>query len=145
MLSTVDDIIDQANGLDTWAQYALGLGLTLVVLLIVRFLMRKVILDFVKATTFTWDDHLYRPVTQRLYSFILLVGIQLTLLWIRGEEEDLNVALDPLFSASYILLTTSLASVAVKVMIPVIIERFSNPTAVTVSGSNSLVIFLLRA
>ena len=58
MLSTVDDIIDQANGLDTWAQYALGLGLTLVVLLIVRFLMRKVILDFVKATTFTWDDHL---------------------------------------------------------------------------------------
>ena len=46
-MSTVDDIIDQANGLDTWAQYALGLGLTLVVLLIVRFLMRKVILDFV--------------------------------------------------------------------------------------------------
>ena len=144
-MTVLDDLIEWANGLDTWAQYALGLGLTLAVLLVVRFLMRKVILDFVKATTFTWDDHLYRPVTQRLYSFILLVGIQLTLLWIRGEEEDLNVALDPLFSASYILLTTSLASVAVKVMIPVIIDRFSSPTTVTVSGSNSLVIFLLRA
>ena len=66
-------------------------------------------------------------------------------MWIRGEEEDLNVALDPLFSASYILLTTSLASVAVKIMIPVIIDKFSNPSTVTVSGSNSLVIFLLRA
>ena len=140
----LDDLTEQANGLDTWAQYALGLTLTLVVLLIVRFLMRKIILDFVKATTFTWDDHLYRPVTQRLYAFILLVGIQLTLLWIRGDEEELNVALDPLFSASYILLTTSLASVAIKVMIPVISDRFSSPTTVTVSGSNSLVIFLLR-
>ena len=144
-MTALDDIIEQANGLDLWAQYTLGLGLTVVALVIVRFLMKKVILDFVKATTFTWDDHLYKPVTQRLYTFILLVGIQLTLLWIRGEEEDLNVALDPLFSAAYILLTASLASVAVKVMIPVIIDKFSNPSTVTVSGSNSLVIFLLRA
>ena len=144
-MTVLDDIIEQANGLDLWAQYTLGLGLTVVALAIVRFLMKKVILDFVKATTFTWDDHLYKPVTQRLYTFILLVGIQLTLLWIRGEEEDLNVALDPLFSAAYILLTASLASVAVKVMIPVLIDKFSNPSTVTVSGSNSLVIFLLRA
>lgn len=144
-MTVVDEIIEQANGLDVWAQYVLGLGLTLVSLAIVHFLMKKVILDFVKATTFTWDDHLYRPVSKRLYLFVLLVGIQLTLLWIRGEEEDLNVALDPLFSASYILLTTSLASVAIKVMIPVIIDKFSNPSTVTVSGSNSLVIFLLRA
>ena len=144
-MTVVDDRIEQANGLDVWAQYTLGLGLTVVALAIVRFLMKKVILDFVKATTFTWDDHLYKPVTQRLYTFILLVGIQLTLLWIRGEEEDLNVALDPLFSAAYILLTASLASVAVKIMIPVIIDKFSNPSTVTVSGSISLVIFLRRA
>ena len=144
-MTVVDDIIEQANGLDLWAQYTLGLGLTVVALAIVRFLMKKVILDFVKATTFTWDDHLYKPVTQRLYTFILLVGIQLTLLWIRGEEEDLTVALDPLFSAAYLLLTASLASVAIKVMIPVLIDKFSNPSTVTVSGSNSLVIFLLRA
>ena len=144
-MTVIDDLIDQANGLETWAQYALGLGLTALSLLIVRFLMKKVILDFVKATSFKWDDALYRPVTQRLYAFILLVGVQLTMLWIRGDEEDLNVALDPLFSAAYILLTTSLASVALKVMIPVIMERFSNPSSVTVSGSNSLVIFLLRA
>ena len=70
---TVDDVIDRANNLDLWAQYALGLGLTLLSLAIVRFLMRKIILDFVKATTATWDDQLYRPVTQRLYSFICLL------------------------------------------------------------------------
>ena len=144
-MSAVDDIIEQVNALNVWAQYGIGLGLTFLSLLVVRFLMKKVILDFVKATSFKWDDALYRPVTQRLYLFILFVGVQLTLLWIRGEEEDLNVALDPLFSAAYILLTTSLASVALKVMIPVVMERFSNPSSVTVSGSNSLVIFLLRA
>ena len=142
---TLDDITDQANALDTWAQWSLGAGLTLFTLLFVRFLMKKVILDFVKATSFKWDDQLYRPVTQRLYSFIFFVGTQLTMLWVMGREHELNEALDPVFSAIYILLTTSLASVAIKIMIPVIIDKFSNPGSVTVSGSNSLVVFLFRA
>ncbi|MDP6200087.1 MAG: mechanosensitive ion channel [Candidatus Poseidonia sp.] len=141
---TVDEVIDQVNGLDAWAQWSVGAGLTLLSLLIVRFLMKKVILDFVKATSFKWDDALYRPVTQRLYAFIFFVGTQLTMLWVLGQEHDLNEALDPVFSAIYILLTTSLASVALKVMVPVVIERFSSPGSVTVSGSNSLVVFLLR-
>ena len=142
---TLDDITEQANALDTWAQWSLGAGLTLFTLLFVRFLMKKVILDFVKATSFKWDDALYRPVTQRLYSFIFFVGTQLTMLWVMGREHELNEALDPVFSAIYILLTTSLASVAIKIMIPVIIDKFSNPGSVTVSGSNSLVVFLFRA
>ena len=141
---TVDEVIDEVNALDAWAQWSVGAGLTLLTLLIVRFLMKKVILDFVKATKFTWDDQLYRPVTQRLYSFIFFVGTQLTMLWVMGREHELNEALDPVFSAIYILLTTSLASVALKIMVPVVIERFSNPGTVTVSGSNSLVVFLLR-
>jgi len=142
---TVADVLDDANALDAWAQYAVGAALTLLTLLVVRYLMKKVLLDFVKATKFKWDDELYRPVTQRLYSFILLVGVQLTLLWVRGEEDALNEALDPVFQAIYILLTTSLASVAIKILIPVVMDKFSNPSSVTVSGSNSLVIFLLRA
>ena len=141
---TVDEVIDQVNALDAWAQWSVGEGLTLLSLLIGRFLMKKVILDFVKATSFKWDDALYRPVTQRLYAFIFFVGTQLTMLWVLGREHELNEALDPVFSAIYILLTTSLASVALKVMVPVVIERFSSPGSVTVSGSNSLVVFLLR-
>jgi small-conductance mechanosensitive channel len=144
-MGAVEDIVNQANGLDSWAQWSLGLGLTVFTLILVRFLMQKVILDFVKATSFTWDDHLYQPVSKRMYAFVLLVGVQLTMLWILGEEDDLVLAVDPVFSAIYILLTTSLASVAVKIMVPVLLDKFSNPSSVTVSGSNSLVIFLLRA
>lgn len=144
-MSTLDNFIDQVNNLDPIMQWGVGLLSTLIVLGIVRFVMKKVVLDFVRATTFKWDDHLYQPVTQRLYSFIVLVGIQLTMLWVLSEDHDLNTALDPLFSSAYILLTTSLASVAIKIMIPVILDRFTNPESVTVSGSNSLVIFLLRS
>lgn len=144
-MSTLDNFIDQVNNLDPIMQWGVGLLSTLIVLGVVRFVMRKVVLDFVRATKFKWDDHLYQPVTQRLYSFIVLVGIQLTMLWVLSEDHDLNTALDPLFSSAYILLTTSLASVAIKIMIPVILDRFTNPESVTVSGSNSLVIFLLRS
>ena len=50
---TVDEVIDEVNALDAWAQWSVGAGLTLLTLLIVRFLMKKVIFDFVQATKFT--------------------------------------------------------------------------------------------
>ena len=142
---TVDEIIDEANAMDSWMQWSTGFVLTLLSVVVVRYLMKKIVLDFVKATSFDWDDQLYRPVTQRLYGFILFAGLQLTMLWVMGDEDELNVALDPVFQAIYIILSTSLLSVALKILIPVVIEKFSNPSTVTVSGSNSLIIFLLRA
>ena len=145
VMVTVDEIITEANAMDSWMQWSAGILLTLISVAIVQYLMKKVVLDFVKATSFDWDDHLYRPVTQRLYGFIVFAGLQLTMLWVMGEEDDLNVALDPVFQAIYILLSTSLLSVALKIMIPVILDKFSNQSSVTVSGSNSLIIFILRA
>lgn len=142
---TVDEIINEANAMDSWMQWSTGILLTLISVAIVHYLMKKVVLDFVKATSFDWDDQLYRPVTQRLYGFIAFAGLQLTMLWVMGEEDDLNVALDPVFQAIYILLSTTLLSVALKIMIPVILDKFSNQSSVTVSGSNSLIIFILRA
>ena len=142
---TVDEIINQANAMDSWMQWSTGILLTLISIAIIHYLMKKVVLDFVKATSFDWDDQLYRPVTQRLYGFIAFAGLQLTMLWVMGEEDDLNVALDPVFQAIYILLSTTLLSVALKIMIPVILDKFSNQSSVTVSGSNSLIIFILRA
>ncbi len=142
---TVSEIISDANAMDAWMQWSTGLVLTLISVAIVRFLMKKVVLDFVKATSFDWDDMLYRPVTTRLYSFIIFAGTQLTMLWVLGKEDELNTALDPVFQAIYIILSTSLMSVTVKIMLPVVIDKFSNPSSVTVSGSNSLVIFLMRA
>ena len=142
---TVDEIINKANAMDSWMQWSTGILLTLISIAIIHYLMKKVVLDFVKATSFDWDDQLYRPVTQRLYGFIAFAGLQLTMLWVMGEEDDLNVALDPVFQAIYILLSTTLLSVALKIMIPVILDKFSNQSSVTVSGSNSLIIFILRA
>ena len=142
---TVDEIINEANAMDSWMHWSTGILLTFISIAIIHYLMKKVVLDFVKATSFDWDDQLYRPVTQRLYGFIAFAGLQLTMLWVMGEEDDLNVALDPVFQAIYILLSTSLLSVALKIMIPVILDKFSNQSSVTVSGSNSLIIFILRA
>ena len=59
-MSAVDDAVDALNGLDTWMQWSVGAVSTLLTVAIVRLLMRKVVLDFVKATSFSWDDELYR-------------------------------------------------------------------------------------
>jgi len=144
-VSQIEDAIDKLNELDSWMQWGVGLIATLFVLLIVRTLMKKVVLDIVRKTSFDWDDKLYAPVTKRMYTFILLSGIQLTMTWVMGDSDSFVELLNPFFQASYILLSTSLISVALRTMIPVIMDRFSDPSSVTVSGSNSLIIFIFRA
>ena len=144
-MTRIDEAIDTLNGLDTWMQWAVGALATVLTLIIVRYFMKKVILDFVKATSFDWDDRLYKPVSVRMYAFILFVGTQTTMNWVLGESDNFNTSSDSLFQVAYILLSTSLVSVGLKVLVPVVMDRFSNPGTVTVSGSNSLIVFLLRA
>lgn len=144
-MSQIGDAVDWLNELDTWAQWVVGLTVTLLVLGIFRLILKKVVLDFVKKTPFDWDDKLYKPVSKRGYIFISILGVQITMKWVHGEGFSLVQSLDPFFQASYILLSTSLVSVALKIMIPVIMDRFSDAGSVTVSGSNSLIVFLLRA
>ena len=144
-MSQMDDAIDKLNGLDTWAQWATGVVATLLTLAILRLVMRKVILNFIRRTGFDWDDQLYTPVTKRLYAFILVTGIHLTMTWVLGEDDSFVKLSSPFFQATYILLSTSLLSVVLKIMIPVVMDSFADPSSVTVSGSNSLVIFLGRA
>ncbi len=144
-MSQIDDALDWLNELDTWAQWVVGLTATLLVLGIFRLILKKVVLDFVKKTPFDWDDKLYKPVSKRGYIFISILGVQITMKWVHGEGFSLVQSLEPFFQASYILLSTSLVSVALKIMIPVIMDRFSDAGSVTVSGSNSLIVFLLRA
>ena len=144
-MSQIDDAIDQLNQLDSWAQWAVGVFATLLTLTIVRLLMKKVVLDIVRKTTFDWDDKLYAPVTKRMYIFILFTGAQLTMSWVLGESDSLVKTVHPIFQSVYIILCTSLISVALRTLIPVIMDRYSDPSSVTVSGSNSLIIFLGRA
>ena len=144
-MSQMDDLIDQLNGLDAWAQWTVGLFLTLLTWASIRLAMRKIVLDFVRQTSIDWDDQLYTTVTKRLYLFILIVGVNMTMVWVIGKDDSFVKSITPFIQATYILLTTSLASVTIKIMIPVVMERFADPTAVKVSGSNSLIIFLGRA
>ena len=144
-MSQVEQAIDWLNGLDPWAQWIFGLVSTFMALGIVRLFMKKVVLDFVKKTEVKWDDMLYPPLSKRTYIFTFLIGIQLTMNWIMGVEDSFVKSFTPFFEATYIIISTSLLSVALRIMIPVIMDKFSDPSSVTVSGSNSLIIFLARA
>jgi MscS family membrane protein len=144
-MTQINDLLDKLNGLEPWAQWAFGIIATLITIGLVRFMFQKVVLKFVRKTYFDWDNKLYSPVTNRIYLFIAITGVVLTTNWILGEEHSAVIIIDPIIQASYILLSTSLLSATLKIMIPVIMDRFSEPTSVTVSGSNSLIIFLSRA
>ena len=98
-MSQIDDAIDQSNGLDSWAQWGVGLVATLLTLSIVRLLMKKVVLDIVKKTAFDWDDKLYSPVNKRVYIFILFAGVNLTMNWVM-EGDSLVDSFNPFFQAT---------------------------------------------
>ena len=144
-MSQVEQAIDWLNELDPWAQWGVGIVSTFMALGIVRLFMKKVVLDFVKKTEVKWDDMLYAPVSKRAYLITFLLGIQLTMNWVLGIEDSFVESFTPFFEATYIIISTSLLSVALRIMIPVIMDTFSDPTSVTVSGSNSLIIFVFRA
>ena len=144
-MSQIQDTLDRINELDVLPKWGIGLALTLLALGIMRIILKKVVLDFVKQTAFGWDDKLFAPVSKRVYFFVATAGFHMSMNWIMGDDSDFAFTFLPLIQAIYIILSASLLSVGIKVMIPEIMDRFSDPSTVTVSGSNSLVIFILRA
>ena len=145
LLEQIEDALETINDLNVWAKWGIGLGLTLIALGLARLVLKKVVLDVVKQTQFEWDDKLFAPVSKRVYFFVSVAGFHLSMNWIMGEDSDFAFKFIPLIQSIYIILSASLLSVGIKVMIPELMDRFSDPSSVTVSGSNSLVIFLLRA
>jgi small conductance mechanosensitive channel len=144
-VSQIQDTLDRINELDVLPKWGIGLALTLLALGVMRIILKKVVLDFVKQTAFGWDDKLFAPVSKRVYFFVATAGFHMSMNWIMGDDSDFAFTFLPLIQAIYIILSASLLSVGIKVMIPEIMDRFSDPSTVTVSGSNSLVIFILRA
>ena len=98
-----------------------------------------------KSTKAEWDDLLFVPFSKRLYLFVIIGGIHLSIGWIKGLESDLFSNIAPLFSVSYILISTSLASIITKFMIPALVDGFATKSSVTVSGRNPLISYFLRA
>jgi small-conductance mechanosensitive channel len=118
--------------------------LTFVSLFLAKYAVIRPWWKFVTSTDADWDDHLHRPLANRTYALILAVASQLTIRWIMGTSSSTYDSTEPLFAAFYIILSASILSVSIKHLIPVLMDQFSAQGSVTVSGSNSIIVFFLR-
>ena len=84
------------------------------------------------------------PLSVILNLFIIAAGLHLTTAWLIENDVEYN-KLQPYFGATYILIATSITSVSVKILMPVILELFQKKDAVTVSGGNPFLVMCTRA
>ncbi len=141
----IQGYIDDVNALNDYIRLAIAFGLILFGLLVAKYLVIRPWWKFVTATEVDWDDHLHRPLANRTYAFIIALGTQLTIRWILGTDGATFDTTEPMFAAFYVILSASILSVSIKHLIPVLMDRFSSQGSVTVSGSNSIIVFFLRA
>ena len=142
MLSSIFETVESYG---IWAMLGFCFALLIVALILTNYGIARPWYRFVKSTAAEWDDLLFESFSKRLYFFVVVGSINLSVNWITGEGSELATTLTPLFSVFYILLSTSLASVIVKYITPVVAERFTKKSSVTVSGGNPIISFFLRA
>ena len=142
-MDTVSDQIDTANDLNPLIKFGLSIIFTLIGYYIVKYSIVRPWGRVVMSTDTAWDDKLHRPIANRAYFFLFVGAAQLTALWV-SDQAEFNDSIAPYFSAIYILTATSIASVSVKHIIPMVMDRFTEKSSVTVSGSNPLITFTLR-
>jgi small-conductance mechanosensitive channel len=136
--------IDEINALNDYFRLGIAIALTFVSLFLAKYAVIRPWWKFVTSTDADWDDHLHRPLANRTYVLILAVASQLTIRWIMGTSSSTYDSTEPLFAAFYIILSASILSVSIKHLIPVLMDQFSAQGSVTVSGSNSIIVFFLR-
>ena len=137
--------LDEINALNDYIRLAIAILLTLLSLVLAKYAVIRPWWRFVTSTEADWDDHLHRPLANRAYALILAVGAQLTIRWIMTTSSSLFESSEPVFAAFYVILSASILSVSIKHLIPVLMDQFSSQGSVTVSGSNSIIVFFLRA
>ena len=136
--------LDEVNALNDYIRLGIALGLIIISLVFAKYAIIRPWWRFVTSTDVDWDDHLHRPLANRTYALILGVGSQLTIRWIMGLSSTSYETSEPLFAAFYVILSASILSVSIKHLIPVLMDQFSAQGSVTVSGSNSIIVFFLR-
>jgi small-conductance mechanosensitive channel len=141
----LNSILDTVESHGIWAMLGFSLVLLIFALILTKYCIARPWYRFVTATAAEWDDLLYSAFSKRLYFFVIIGGINLSMNWIIVDDSEIYAFLPTLFTVSYILLSTSLASVIVKHTTPVLSERFSKKSNVTVSGGNPIISFFLRA
>ena len=142
IMDTINEQIDAANELHPLIKVGLSIILTVIGYYIVKYTVVRPWGRVVMSTETAWDDKLHRPIANR-YFFFFVGAAQLSTLWVTNQS-SFNDTLAPYFSAIYILTATSIASVSIKHIVPMVMDRFTEKSSVTVSGSNPLITFTLR-
>ena len=140
----LSSILETVESYGTWAMIGFCFALLIAALIITKYGIARPWYRFVRSTAAEWDDLLFDSFSKRLYLFIIVGSINLSVNWIIAADSEHIATLNPIFSVAYILLSTSLASVIVKNITPVVAERFSKKSSVTVSGGNPIISFFLR-
>ena len=142
--STVIGYLEEVEEIGVVAQVGVSLGLTLFFLLFTRYVLLRAAWRIVKTTDATWDNEILDPIANRAYLFVLLAGVELTMMWTLGRNDAVYIAVAPYFSGIYIMLSASIISVAIKFIVPAALDRYNTNKSVTVTGGNPLVVFASR-
>tara|TARA_Y100000588_G_scaffold394838_1_gene517720 strand:- start:6064 stop:7401 length:1338 start_codon:yes stop_codon:yes gene_type:complete len=144
VLSEIGGILETIEEIGVLAQLGVSLGLTLFTLLFSRYVVRKIAWRFVKSTDAEWDNEILDPIMNRVYIFVLLAGVELSMIWTLGRRDAIYTEIAPYFSGVYIILSASIISVAIKFIVPAAMEKYNTNKSVTVTGGNPLVVFSSR-
>ena len=142
--STLAELLDEIEEIGIIAQIGVSLGVTLFALIFTRYILLKAAWRVVRRTDAEWDNEILAPLFNRVYVFVLMAGVELTMMWTLGRNDGLYTAVAPYFSAVYILLSASIISVSIKFIVPAAMERYNTNKSVTVTGGNPLLTFASR-
>jgi len=142
-MSIISDLQEYVEALPFGLKVTICIFVTILALLGARYTLIKPWKNIVTSSSADWDDLLHAPLSIRLNLFILVTGTQLSAMWLIESDVDYNV-LQPYFGASYILIATSISSVATKYLMPLILELFQEKNAVTVSGGSPFLVICTR-
>ena len=131
-------------GSETTWQFVFALVLTLAFYGVLRLIIGKW-REAVLRTEEAWDDALLNAAESRAYGLYFIGALNLALIWVYGRGSDVDSNSADWFIGAYILIATSLISVVIKHFAPLLLDRFTRKSSVTVSGGNPLLIFLGRA
>jgi len=144
IMGEIFGLLEEIEDIGPIAQIGLSLGLTLFALLFTRYFALRMAWRVVKRTQAEWDNEILDPIANRLYIFILLAGVELSMMWTLGRGDEVYSAVAPYFSGVYIVLSASIISVAIKFIVPSAMEKYNSNKSVTVTGGNPLLVFSSR-
>ncbi|MEC7143142.1 MAG: mechanosensitive ion channel family protein [Candidatus Thermoplasmatota archaeon] len=140
-----NELLDSGTQMSILTKIILStIGIAIMILVEKNYILRRWE-GIVAATDASWDDRIFGPLRTRIYIFTIVGGANIGVLWIDSANPGWAETGAPLFNAIFIILAATLASVTVKFILPEILNRFQRQSAVTVSGGNPLLVFLLRA